>query len=66
MLFVNAFLCAEMCVLERKRERGSSTFRRAIVWVVVGVGAIKVVTVGQTAGVDMAVVGLALISCWRG
>lgn len=58
-------LCLQKCIFEKERE--SSTFRRASIWVVVGVCVIKAVTVGsgKVTGIDEVLIGLTLTGCWR-
>lgn len=54
--FLWTFLCG---------KRGRNTFWRASIWKVVGVRVIQVVAVGggEMAGIDVVLVGLALIGC---
>lgn len=49
-------------------QKGSSTFWRTTIWIIVGVRVIKAVKVGggEVAGTGEVPIGLALIGCWRG
>lgn len=48
--------------------KGSRTFWRAGIWVIVGVWVINAVVVGggMAAGIEEVLIGFTLIGCWRG